>query len=1096
MPLEDAVYYFYDYQPNTLAEGNNGSPSIVARVLADDTTQLSRYEYNNPFLKLTKSTDPKGRVTSYQYAENGVDLIAVFQRNPSGQSQDPDGFAADEIFGCTYTDTESHLPHVVTDPAGQTTTYTYTASKQPETVTNADGISTYAYGDGSSLEKPIGYLTSITSPEVNGSSAVRSFRYDSAHRVQTVTTSPDGYSLTIQYDALDRPTQITYPDATTEQFAYTDSVRGMTLDLTESKDRLDRWTHRHYNADRQMDSIIDPAGRTTSYGWCTCGSLLNIKDPKHNVTAFIRDLQSRVTSKVFAANDGEYTSTITYSYETGTSRLSSMTDALNQTTNYQYNVDDNLAQVSYSNALNPTPTVDYSYDNYYNRIASITAASIGMTKYNYYRAGHLGAGRVETIGGIFPNDYVTYTYDELGRVLSQSIGGVAETVAYDELGRLTTTDNSVLGHFDREYYGPTPRLKRLDYPNSQRTKYTYFPNTHDFRLQTIQNLTGVTNLSQFDYTYDPEGQIMSWSRLLDTKASGLWFDYDDARQLRSARNAEVVNAATKKLDYDYDDAGNRTYDRNYNPNGLPLNGVSNSYAINVLNQVESRTVGTSLEAQTFSYDAVGNLTYDGDGKTFEWDAANRLIAINYIAGGNRTEFAYDGLGRRVKITEYGTGMTGEVEPADTDYTSFVAGKFTLRSGDWILTLQGLNPAGGDNTMLVDSVTFDSVPISNGSFELPIVDDYQVAPTGAGWSFSGTAGIAKDGGTYASGNPPPDGTQVAFVRNYGSLSQNLSIPAGTYKLRLNAAQRGGHANESVQRLRVSLRSSASVISAKTFVWCGNEICEERDATGANVTKRFFVEGEQQIIGNFGPVSYYYTRDHLGSIREVTDSAGGVVARYDYDPYGNRVVLSGQMVADFGYTGHYHHAPSGLNLTLYRAYNPQPGRWLSRDPIGEAGGINLYGYVGNDPVSMVDPLGLLDRVYTETDVQNIFLGPAYDQATAGRLQGLINIWLNSEGRGPYDFSNEPGYEGDTFCVNGKPLNRWEFGNYIAGYQGAAYDLKYGDTVSALAAVYVAGASYHVRGMSVRADNPSVLDWNPVAGFPMITAGAIDIAILRGQ
>jgi type VI secretion system secreted protein VgrG len=53
---------------------------------------------------------------------------------------------------------------------------------------------------------------------------------------------------------------------------------------------------------------------------------------------------------------------------------------------------------------------------------------------------------------------------------------------------------------------------------------------------------------------------------------------------------------------------------------------------------------------------------------------------------------------------------------------------------------------------------------------------------------------------------------------------------------------------------------------------------------------------------------------------------------------------------------YHAPSGLYLTKYRAYDPQSGRWLSRDPIEEAGGISLYAYVGGNPVSFVDPLGL--------------------------------------------------------------------------------------------------------------------------------------------
>jgi RHS repeat-associated protein len=62
--------------------------------------------------------------------------------------------------------------------------------------------------------------------------------------------------------------------------------------------------------------------------------------------------------------------------------------------------------------------------------------------------------------------------------------------------------------------------------------------------------------------------------------------------------------------------------------------------------------------------------------------------------------------------------------------------------------------------------------------------------------------------------------------------------------------------------------------------------------------------------------------------------------------------GAIQTTLGYAGMFYHARSGLYLTHYRAYDPRLGRWLSRDPIWESGGINLYGYVGGDPVSQVD------------------------------------------------------------------------------------------------------------------------------------------------
>jgi len=122
--------------------------------------------------------------------------------------------------------------------------------------------------------------------------------------------------------------------------------------------------------------------------------------------------------------------------------------------------------------------------------------------------------------------------------------------------------------------------------------------------------------------------------------------------------------------------------------------------------------------------------------------------------------------------------------------------------------------------------------------------------------------------------------------------------------------------------------------------------------ANAAFTSGTEGEQ-----IGTTSYFYTLDHLDSIREMTDGNGVVHARYDYDPYGRLTKISGNLDSDFAYAGYYNHSPSGLEATPNRFYSPDLGRWIRRDPIAEAGGINLYGYVLNNPLSRVDPLGLV-------------------------------------------------------------------------------------------------------------------------------------------
>jgi len=105
-------------------------------------------------------------------------------------------------------------------------------------------------------------------------------------------------------------------------------------------------------------------------------------------------------------------------------------------------------------------------------------------------------------------------------------------------------------------------------------------------------------------------------------------------------------------------------------------------------------------------------------------------------------------------------------------------------------------------------------------------------------------------------------------------------------------------------------------------------------------------------------YYYTRDHLKSVREMVNSSGTIVARYSYDPNGNATLVQGTNLATFQFGGYYQHQVSGLDLTWFRAYDPSTGRWLSRDPLKNAErlqGPNLYEYVGNDPVQYNDPDG---------------------------------------------------------------------------------------------------------------------------------------------
>jgi RHS repeat-associated protein len=143
------------------------------------------------------------------------------------------------------------------------------------------------------------------------------------------------------------------------------------------------------------------------------------------------------------------------------------------------------------------------------------------------------------------------------------------------------------------------------------------------------------------------------------------------------------------------------------------------------------------------------------------------------------------------------------------------------------------------------------------------------------------------------------------------------------------------------------TGGSTTSTKQFVWCDNQLCEERDGSG-NATKQFFNGGQKN-----GTTSYFYTSDHEGSIREAIDSSSSVQAQYSYSPFGEVTKISEAVPSDFGFSGYYVHGRSGLNMTRFRLYSSALARWLSRDPIGEG---SSYSYVDNRPTGAIDPWGL--------------------------------------------------------------------------------------------------------------------------------------------
>jgi RHS repeat-associated protein len=106
-------------------------------------------------------------------------------------------------------------------------------------------------------------------------------------------------------------------------------------------------------------------------------------------------------------------------------------------------------------------------------------------------------------------------------------------------------------------------------------------------------------------------------------------------------------------------------------------------------------------------------------------------------------------------------------------------------------------------------------------------------------------------------------------------------------------------------------------------------------------------------------YYIITDHLGTPQQIVDSAGTVVWHAAYLPFGKAQLVTETITCNLRFPGQYFDAETGLHYNFHRFYNAETGRYMTADPIGLDGGINLYAYVLNDPVNLVDPWGLKVR-----------------------------------------------------------------------------------------------------------------------------------------
>lgn len=662
---------------------------------------------------------------------------------------------------------------------------------------------------------------------------------------------------------------------------------------------LQKQTTTYEYSNNNLTKMTLPSGASQKYTYDSYHNVLSATTPEGVVSNFTYDSYGNNTKVTVGSGTKKITSSATYT--SNGDQLSTVTDALGQTTSYGYDTQTGVLNWTQAPGETTATRTNYSHDSRYRT----TGVSKGNSSVGYSYSSDLLTAISSASGTNY--SFVYGVFDLISSVKAGSRTLISHTYSNDTNRWLTRSDYGN-GDYITYSYDSKGRISGIGYEdNASAIGYTY-DNNGNLGILT----DGITG-RRTKYAYDFQDRLMRYEETGSDYSNTVQWGYDDKNNLSS--QTQTLNDATYTTNYTYDNdnrlkqattdgkSANYTYDVYSRMTGITAKSGTKSVVTTGITYTDPSTTTTSSQVYkwtvggttyTYTYDVRGNITAISDGSkttTYVYDSLDQLIRENNQAAGKTWVYTYDNGGNILTKKEYSytTGTLGTV--LDTITYSY-----------------------GDSTWKDLLTSYDGQALTTDAIG-NLTDD-------GTWSYAWQHGRQL----YEMSK---SGTSVAFGYDFDGKRITKTVGDTTYSyhyLGSQLAEMSWNSN--------NLHFTYDEVGPMSVAYGGAEYFYLKNAQG-DVTGLVDSSGTQVVA---------YTYDAWGNPLTTTGTMANTLGELN----------------PFRYRGYVYDTETGLYYLQSRYYNPQMGRFINADgELSDVGdsvkGYNLFSYCQNNPTNMSDSEG---------------------------------------------------------------------------------------------------------------------------------------------